>query len=78
MPSRDDRRNRVLADLLADLRRDVNDLKQKRPQAAAITKVATVDEAGVGLGESLTVSLTTDPTLTYDDADRGYDASEYD
>lgn len=78
MPSKRDRRNRVLADMLAELREDVDDLKQQRPQASAITRAQVVDEVGVGLGpETVNLSTTTDPVFTYDDVDRGYDASEW-
>lgn len=77
MPSRKERRDRRLADHIADLRTEVKDLKQENPPAAAITTVVNIREAGIGLSDSLTLTTITDPVFSYSDPDRGYGYSEY-
>ena len=77
MPSRQRRRLQQFADLLANLRTDVQDIKQTRPPAAATTKFIQINEAGIGLSDTVTTSAVTSPTLRYDDPRRGYDFGEY-
>lgn len=77
MPDHTDKRVRKFADLLANLRTDVQDLKQTRPPAASTTKFVTIAEDGVGLDDTITTSAVTNPTFCYDDPRRGYDFGEY-
>lgn len=77
MPSRVQRRHRRFAEKLDTVRVDVADIKQRRPSAAAVTRFYLVDELGIGMSDSVSTTVVTDPVFSYSDPDRGYGYSEW-
>ena len=83
--TRKERRERALArrraaqfiDILQTQQGDIEELQQHNPSGEAVTKVVTLTDDGLGLGDTVSVTSISDPVFTYSDSSRGWGFSEW-
>lgn len=71
------RRARQFIDMLATTREDVSDIKERRPPDTAVTKLRTVQEAGVALDDVVSVTELSEFLIEWDNPDTSPGYSEY-